>query len=30
VIIDVVAFEAYASYHLFWLFHCHFNSKKIA
>jgi hypothetical protein len=25
-----VAFEAYASYHLFWLFHCHFNSKKIA
>jgi hypothetical protein len=25
-----VAFEAYASYHLFWLFYCHFNSKKIA
>lgn len=29
-IIDVVAFETYASYLLFWLFHCHFNSKKIA
>ena len=29
-IVDVMAFETFASYHLFWLFHCHFNSKKIA